>query len=116
MNISPSIGDGLRADGHDVLHSREAGLGHLPDREIFARAAADHRVLISFDLDFGDIAASANIEGTGVLLLRLRSPQRLHMLDRLRIAIATAEAALAKGAIVLVEDARIRIRRRDASE
>jgi predicted nuclease of predicted toxin-antitoxin system len=115
MNISPAIGDELRADGHDVLHARGAGLGHLPDREIFARASANHRVLISFDLDFGDIAASRNIGGPGVLLLRLRSPLRPHMLNRLRVAITTAGTLLDKGAIVIVEDARIRIRRLDAS-
>jgi hypothetical protein len=38
------------------------------------------------------------------------------MLDRLQVAIATAADALENGAIVLVEDSRIRIRRLDASE
>src|SRR5258708_31396793 len=115
INVSPAIGEALRADGHDAVHVREIGLGDLPDREVFAHAAADNRVLVSFDLDFGDIAGSARAGTPGVLLLRLRSPQRPHMLDRLRIAIAATSLPLGEGAIVLVEDARIRIRRLEES-
>src|ERR1700685_1509350 len=106
MNMPLAAANALRAEGHDVVHAREAGLSGLADREIFARAVADGRILISFDLDFGDIAVVAADHGPGVVLLRLRSPRREHMLDRLRTAIGVAGDQLADGAIVLVEDAR----------
>jgi predicted nuclease of predicted toxin-antitoxin system len=115
MNISPVIGEALRQDGHEVVHSRELGLAAQPDHAVLARAVADSRILITFDLDFGDIAGSVASGGSGIMLLRLRSPRLSHMLDRVRQAIATAGAPLQAGAIVLVEDARLRIRLLDAS-
>jgi predicted nuclease of predicted toxin-antitoxin system len=115
MNVSPAIGEALRQDGHDVVHARDLGLGERPDDAVMAQAVADRRSLITFDLDFGDIAGSAmHADRTGTLLLRLRSPRRAHMLARIRQAIATAGAVLESGAIVLVEDARLRIRQFDA--
>jgi predicted nuclease of predicted toxin-antitoxin system len=88
------------------------GLGALPDSSVFAHAAAENRVLITFDLDFGDIAGSAAV---GVLLLRLRSPRLSRMLERVRSAVGAAETALGAGATVLVEDARLRVRLPDST-
>ena len=115
MNVSPAIGDALRQDGHDVVHARDLGLGEQPDQAVMARAVFDRRVLITFDLDFGDIAGSAmGADRAGTLLLRLRSARRPLMMARIQQALATTGAALESGAIVLVEDARLRIRRFDA--
>lgn len=83
----------------------------LSDREIFERAAGDGRIVVTFDLDFGEIAGAVHPVGPGVILLRLKRTRRSYLWDRLRIAIAEAGEALAAGAIVLVEDARIRVRR-----
>ena len=66
---------------------------------------------MTFDLDFGEIAGLADPERSGVVLLRLRRTHRQHLCDRLRTAIAETAEVLAEGAVVLVEDARIRVRR-----
>ncbi|HWD59602.1 MAG TPA: DUF5615 family PIN-like protein [Stellaceae bacterium] len=116
MNISPLVSETLRASGHDAVHARNLGSGEMSDRALFERAAAEDRVVVTFDLDFGDIAGSVGSGAPGVVLLRLRSSRRAHMLNRLMTAIATAGDALAAGAIVLVEDGRIRIRRPNAIE
>jgi predicted nuclease of predicted toxin-antitoxin system len=77
---------------------------------VFARAAADERVVVTFDLDFGDLAAAGAGTGPGVVLLRLRSARQAHLRERVRAALALAEKALESGGVVLVEDARIRVR------
>src|SRR5947207_10403177 len=56
MNLPPSVANWLRSEGHDALHVRDLGLSGAPDSEIFARAAADGRIVVSFDLDFGEVA------------------------------------------------------------
>ncbi len=111
MNLPPAIADRLRDAGHDAIHAREAGYGDLPDHDIFERAAEDRRIVVTFDLDFGEIVALTRSAASGVVLLRLRRLRASNLWDRLRTAITEAGDALEAGAIVLVEDTRIRIRR-----
>jgi predicted nuclease of predicted toxin-antitoxin system len=116
MNLPTAVADWLRSSGHDAVHVRELGLGDVPDREIFARAAADSRIVVTFDLDFGEIAGLARGAAVGAVLLRLRLPSRQHLQQRLGAAISAAVGPLEAGATVVVEDSRIRIRPRPASE
>ncbi|HEX3883125.1 MAG TPA: DUF5615 family PIN-like protein [Stellaceae bacterium] len=111
MNLPPLLADQLNAEGHDAVHVLGAGYGAFPDQQIFARAAAEGRIVVTFDLDFGEIAGLADPAASGVILLRLRRAHRPHLWNRLRIAIAEAGEALTEGAVVLVEDTRIRVRR-----
>ena len=111
MNLPPAVAEWLQSKGHDAAHIREIGLGHLPDREVFARAAEEGRIVVTFDLDFGEIAGLAGATGATVLLLRLRLAHQDYLRQRLQAAIVEAAEALEAGATVVVEDARIRIRR-----
>ncbi len=110
MNMPRSVAAPLRARGLDTVHLGEIGLGHLADQAIFVHAKAEERIVVTFDLDFGEIAGIAGDHGCAVVLLRLRSVRAAHVLARLEVALAQAGAALAVGSLVLVEDARIRIR------
>ena len=116
MNLPPALADRLRAEGHDAIHVLDAGLGNLPDRAIFEQAAEDRRIVVTFDLDFGEIAGFAGPGNSSIILLRLRSARQLHLLDRLRVAIARVGDALQTGAILLVEDSRVRVRRTSPEE
>jgi predicted nuclease of predicted toxin-antitoxin system len=111
MNLPPAMAEWMRSDGHDAVHVRDLGQTRYPDYQIFAHAAADRRIVVTFDLDFGEIAAFAPGAGIGVVLLRLRLARHSYLQERLRAALAEAAEAFQAGAIVLVEDARIRIRR-----
>ncbi|MBV8336289.1 MAG: DUF5615 family PIN-like protein, partial [Alphaproteobacteria bacterium] len=72
MNLPPAMAEWLRAEGHDVVHVREIGFAQSPDRNVFARAAEDARIVVTFDLDFGEIAGLIGATSSGVVLLRLR--------------------------------------------
>ena len=79
---------------------------------MFAKAVAERRVVLTFDLDFADISAAAADAGAAVVLFRLRSAQTAHVIDRLRVVLASAAAqALEQGAVVIVEPTRLRVRR-----
>jgi predicted nuclease of predicted toxin-antitoxin system len=108
MNMSPKVAEQLRTEGHDAVHLRDLGLGRLPDHDVFALAKTEQRLVVTFDLDFGEIVAQG--AGTGVVLLRLRSVRTAHVQRRVSIALNEGAAALRAGAVVLVEDARIRVR------
>jgi len=111
MNLPPAVAEWLRSEGHNAVHIREIGLAHLRDHEIFARAAEEGRIVVTFDLDFGETVGLVGATGSGVVLLRLRLASPQYLCQRLQAAIAQAAEAMRAGAIVVVEDTRIRIRR-----
>src|SRR5580765_4632843 len=63
----------LNSQGHDATHLRDEGLQRLPNGEIFDKAIAESRVVVTFDLDFGEIVALSKGRKTGVILFRLRN-------------------------------------------
>jgi predicted nuclease of predicted toxin-antitoxin system len=58
MGLSLSTVEALRAANHDTVHLRDEGLIRLPDPKIVAKAVAEDRIVLTFDLDFGDILAA----------------------------------------------------------
>ncbi len=110
MGVSQRVVKWLREAGHEAVHLRDEGLQRLPDAEIFAKAIAERRVVLTFDLDFGEIAALAGNHAASVILFRLQDTSTPHVIERLSSALATTETALEGSAIVLVEERRLRIR------
>ena len=72
----------LRARGDDVVHLREQGLHRMPNGEIFQKATAERRVILTFDLDFGDIVASSGGASTSVVVFRLRDARTESVIAR----------------------------------
>jgi predicted nuclease of predicted toxin-antitoxin system len=67
----------LRAVGHDVVWVHETASG-ASDPDIFVWAIRDARLLLTFDKDFGALAARSELtEASGVILFRMPpgSPQ-----------------------------------------
>jgi predicted nuclease of predicted toxin-antitoxin system len=86
------------------------GLQRSPDGEIFAEAIAENRTVLTFDLDFGEIAAFTKGRKASVILFRLHNTRTPHVIDRLARALADCADALDNGAVVVVEEARQRVR------
>lgn len=110
MGVSPRVVAWLRTAGHDAADLREQGLHRLPDDEVFAKAASEKRVLLTFDLDFGEIVALKIQAGSSVIVFRLRNTRVDFVIERLREVLEQSSEALESGAIVAVEDGRHRVR------
>lgn len=100
----------LRRQAHDAKHLRDEGLQRSPNGEIFAKAVAENRVVLTFDLDFGEIAALTKGRKASIILFRLHNTRTPHVIDRLARALADCAEALEKGAVVVVEESRHRVR------
>ncbi len=110
MGVSLRVAEHLRHAGHDVVHLRDEGLQRLPDVSVFQKAVDEKRIVLTFDLDFGEIAAHCKGPWASVVLFRLANARSEHMADRLDVALAGAADALERGAVVVVEEARCRVR------
>lgn len=97
--------------GHDAVHLRDQGLHRLPNDQIFTKAKDENRIILTFDLDFGEIVALSGGEIVSVVLFRLNNTRTPFVIARLSRVLANAGDALRSGAIVVVEDHRHRIRR-----
>lgn len=111
MGVSMRVVEWLRSTGHDIVHLREQGLHRLPDGEIFAKAQRERRVVLTFDLDFGEIVAATGVKTASVILFRLKNTRSQHVIGRLETVLARSSADVERGAIVVVEDWRHRVRR-----
>jgi predicted nuclease of predicted toxin-antitoxin system len=110
MGVSRRVSEWLVGQGHASSHLGDEGLARLPNGEIFAKAIAEHRVILTFDLDFGEIAAMAGGRITSVVVFRLQNTRAAHVIERLSTALFEDSEQLEKGAIVTVEETRLRIR------
>ena len=110
MGIDQRIVDWLRSKGHDAVHLREQRLHRLSDTDIFVKAIAENRIILTFDLDFGEILALAGADVVSVILFRLNNTRTPFVQTRLATVLTADEAALRRGAIIVVEDGRHRVR------
>lgn len=109
--LSPTVAVALRQAGHETDHIRDRGLSSAADWEIFDLAAREDRIVVSADTDFGTLLALRQESKPSVILFRGATPRR--PADQVALLLANLgaiEVALVKGAIVVIEPARIRLR------
>jgi len=109
--VDIGVREWLRGQGHDAIHLRDEGLHKLPNGEIFTKADAEQRVIITLDLDFGEILSLAHGRVVSTIVFRVRDTRPQFLIARLQSVLPGMEEHLARGAIVIVEPARCRVRR-----
>jgi predicted nuclease of predicted toxin-antitoxin system len=111
MGVSQKVVEWLRTNGHDAVHLRDEGLQRLPNGEIFQKADREQRIVLTFDLDFGEILAASAGQVVSVVLFRLRNTRADFVIQRLDDVLVQSSADLSQGAVVVVEDGRHRVRK-----
>ena len=99
---------GLREDGHDVLFVMESARG-ADDETVLRRAAADERILLTEDKDFGELVVRLGLPAFGIVLLRLSPADSDSKLARLREALRQYACRLPHS-FVVVDEAKARFR------
>jgi predicted nuclease of predicted toxin-antitoxin system len=111
MPVARRVAEWLRAQGHDATHTAERGLQRATDADLFRVAAAEQRIVLTLDLDFGAIAARSRGVAVSVLLLRLADLRGPAVIARRAEVLPVAAPELLRGAVVTVEESRVRVRR-----
>lgn len=109
--LSPELSATLQNAGHDAAHVRDYGLQAAADATIFARAEQEDRVIVSADTDFATLLAQRSQSKPSVVLFRGATPRRAADQAALLLAnLVNIEEDLLKGAVVVIEPGRLRVR------
>ncbi len=111
MGISPKTVAFLNIAGHNAIHLHSEGLDRLPDPDILDKTRREGRILLTHDLDFGELVAASGKRLPSVVTFRLRNmhPERVNRY--LNEIITEHQDELKRGSIVSVTEGQIRVRR-----
>ena len=110
-SMSPVVAQVLREAGHDAVHVGEVLRLNAPDTHILDHAARGRRVVVAADTDFGDLLASQHAAEPSVVLFHRQTGRRPREQAALLLAnLSLVEMDLRHGAIVVVEERRVRVR------
>ncbi|OHB62900.1 MAG: hypothetical protein A2Y77_10335 [Planctomycetes bacterium RBG_13_62_9] len=110
MGISPRTVDFLQHQGHEAIHLHQQELDRLKDSEILEKARRERCILLTHDLDFGDLLAASGADLPSVVIFRLRNMQAERVNCHLRTIISHYSQALEKAAIISVSERQVRSR------
>jgi predicted nuclease of predicted toxin-antitoxin system len=73
----------LRTNSHGAVYLREEELQRLPNGKIFQKAGREQRIVLPFDLDFGEILAAGAGQIVSIVLFRLRNARADFLIQHL---------------------------------
>jgi predicted nuclease of predicted toxin-antitoxin system len=99
----------LKNIGHDVHTAHEEQLVGHADSEIWAAAQSESRFLITQDMDFSDTRRFTPGTHHGLLLVRLRSPNRRNLSERIQELFRSEDVVHWVGCFVVATERKIRV-------
>lgn len=104
------VGELLRAHGHDASTVFEQRLGGADDERVGEVCRIEGRSLLTLDLGFADIRAHPPAEYRGLIVLRLRTQGRSHLLAQVMKLAPLLTAQELDRRLWIVDETGIRIR------
>jgi predicted nuclease of predicted toxin-antitoxin system len=109
-NLPVELAHLLADQGWDCLTVPDQALAGRPDSDIAEVCRAEGRILVTLDIGFADIRSYPPERYPGILVLRLRSQAKPHVLEVAGRLLPTLQRESPKGQLWIVEDQRLRIR------
>lgn len=111
MNIPPSLGHKLNDLSHSFRHVSAIGMSQATDQEIIEMARKNTEVIMTNDLDYGRLLAFEKSNCPSVVIFRVSHNDSAYLFKLFQAVFERAQNALEQGAIVVLEDHGLRIRR-----
>lgn len=111
MGISPKAVSHLNQQGHDAVHLIDENLHRLPDPDILSKSRSEGRILLTHDLDFGELMAASGTRLPSVIIFRLGNMAAANVNRHLDLILEQYAEELEQGAILSITENRVRIRR-----
>jgi predicted nuclease of predicted toxin-antitoxin system len=110
MNLSPDWVPYLGQAGFKAIHWSTLGKATAPDTEIFEKARSSRSIIFTHDLDFGSILALTNARAPSVVQVRTQDITPSSAGPLVLNSLRQFQPELEKGALVVIEEARSRVR------
>lgn len=108
-NLPPESTTILRNNGHEALTVWNQKLQGRSDAKIASVCQEERRVFITLDLDFADIRAYPPDQFAGLIVLRLNSQSRSHVLHVLEELSPLFKIERVEGRLWVVDESTVRI-------
>ena len=111
VNISPVLGTLLAKNGHHFRLASSIEKGTLTDINILKIAKENDEVIITHELDFGELLAFSKDNKPSVILFRIHNINASLFFSIIQQNWNTIEPLLLSGALIVMEVQNIRIRK-----
>lgn len=101
----------LRSASIEAVHTSEVGLSQAEDQQILSVAADEDRIVVTLDADFHSHLALSQATKSSVIPIRIEGLQADEVVALLRTVLRDCDDDLAAGAVISIQQQRIRIRR-----
>lgn len=110
MNLTPQWVAVLARHGWTAIHWSQVGAPNAPDHEIMEWALNNDHIVFTHDLDFGMILAATQAKGPSVIQVRTQDVTPGHLEPIIVAALRQYEDRLNAGALIVVDEAKLRVR------
>ena len=109
-NIHPDATQLLRMAGHDVRSVRDQNLRGTSDSNLAQVCRDEHRALVTLDLDFADIRTYPPEFFHGIIVLRLGSQSRGHVVGAMTRLLTLFDQHPLAGHLWIADEVSVRVR------
>jgi predicted nuclease of predicted toxin-antitoxin system len=110
MNLSPLWVQALEDHGFAAIHWSSVGDSRALDSEVMKWAHENAHIVFTNDLDFGSILAITRATAPSVIQVRAQDVSPEHLNDLVVRALRQHEEILQQGALISIDEARLRSR------
>lgn len=111
MNLPRDLAKRLTQEGHASRHAGDIGLSEAEDSDVLEVARCAGEIVLTHDLDYGDLLAFSGASGPSVVVFRMRDVTLHNIAGRFLKTLPSVENALLQGAIVVIGDEATRVRK-----
>jgi predicted nuclease of predicted toxin-antitoxin system len=101
----------LRSAGFDIVHVGDIGYATADDVAILQLAVAEQRTIVTLDADFHTLLALSAAPAPSVIRIRVEGLRAAAVAALIQAVVAQCEQELMQGAVVTVQEGRLRMRR-----
>ena len=109
-NLPCELAQLLIDQGHDAPTVSDQGMDGQGDRHISAVCRRERRALLKLDTGFADIRSYPPKDSAGIVVLRLNSQAKSHVLGKVEQLFSLLKTESLKNRLWIVEEHQIRIR------